>query len=448
VTMTNPERDPIFRGLMVAMAVAVLIALVFDGLSKRQTTTVSAESARSAPTLVAVTLEDFSIAPATMKAAAGVPITLSVTNKGQSAHEVAVDVNGTTMQTPMLQAGGGGSLSLPALQAGSYKVWCTVPGHEALGMTASLVVGSGSAATDSSSMAGMAGMGSMDHMTPQQMAQGHKQSMTAFPAKTAGVGNQVLKPTMAGGVKVFDLTSSEFRWQTAPGQFVQAFGYNQQVPGPQIRVHQGDTIRVVLHNRLTQPTTIHWHGVTVPNKDDGVPYVTQDPVMPGQTFTYEFKVVDRPGTYLYHSHFNSNEQVSRGLYGTFVVEPTKPTWNEEYSEVLNDGPLGYTIDGKQWPGTAPLVAKLGDTVLVRLANVGTLLHPLHLHGYHFTVIAQDGAPVAKPYEADTVVVAPGETFDVLVHTIYPGVWAFHCHILSHVEGPQGMFGMATALVVK
>jgi FtsP/CotA-like multicopper oxidase with cupredoxin domain len=206
---------------------------------------------------------------------------------------------------------------------------------------------------------------------------------------------------------------------------------------------------VVLLNHLSEPTTIHWHGVTVPNKDDGVPYVTQDPVMPGKSYTYDFTVVDEPGTYLYHSHFNSTDQVSDGLYGAFVVEPKgAPKWDAEYTEILNDGSLGYTIDGKGWPATAPMTAALGQDILIRLANVGQMLHPIHLHGYHFKVIAQDGAPLDRPYSADTVVVAPGETYDLLVHTDQPGVWAMHCHILSHVEGPNGMFGMATALIVK
>jgi manganese oxidase len=83
-----------------------------------------------------------------------------------------------------------------------------------------------------------------------------------------------------------------------------------------------------------------------------------------------------------------------------------------------------------------------------MANVGQMLHPIHLHGYHFTVIAQDGAPVRRPHGADTLVVAPGETYDVVVHATNPGVWALHCHILSHVEGPEGMSGMATALIVQ
>jgi FtsP/CotA-like multicopper oxidase with cupredoxin domain len=253
---------------------------------------------------------------------------------------------------------------------------------------------------------------------------------------------------MDHGVKVFNLMAMPISWEVAPGQSVMAWAYNEQVPGPQIRVHQGDRIRVVLTNHLTEPTTIHWHGVTVPNDMDGVPYVTQDPVMPDGTFTYEFRVVDPPGTYLYHSHFDSTTQVANGLYGAFVIEPDHPTWDVEYTAILNDGALGYTINGKGWPATAPMTAKLGQTVRIRLANVGQMLHPLHLHGYHFTVVSRDGAEVQRPYEADTLVVAPGETYDVQVKATYPGVWALHCHILSHVEGPQGMYGMATALIVS
>jgi FtsP/CotA-like multicopper oxidase with cupredoxin domain len=292
------------------------------------------------------------------------------------------------------------------------------------------------------------GGGSEGTMTAEQMASMHEDSMKAFPATTKGLGGQILEPTVEDGVKVFNLMAMAIQWETTPGQSVMAFAYNEQVPGPQIRVHRGDRIKVILQNHLPEPTTIHWHGLTVPNKADGVPYVTQDPVMPGETFTYQFTVKDAPGTYLYHSHFNSTAQVGNGLYGAFVIEPnSKPSWDVEYTEVLNDGTLGYTIDGKGWPATAPMTAKLGQDVLIRLANVGQMLHPIHLHGYHFTVIAQDGAALQRPYSADTVVVAPGETYDVLVHTDQPGVWAMHCHILSHVEGPEGMFGMATALIV-
>ena len=299
---------------------------------------------------------------------------------------------------------------------------------------------------DTGSSTGSTG-GSMGTMTADQMAAAHKKSTLAFPAKTAGLGGQPLSYTMDHGVKVFDLRAEDVRWEVSPGQFVDAMAYNGAVPGPQIRVNQGDSIRVVLHNEMKQPTVIHWHGVTVPNAMDGVPYITQDPVMPGESFAYAFPIVDPPGTYMYHSHFNSTDQVASGLYGSFVIVPKHATWDKEYTEFLNDGTIGYTINGKSFPATEPLTAKLGQSLLIRMENVGQFLHPFHLHGYHFTVMAQDGAPLQHPYSADTVVVAPGETYDLLVHAVYPGVWAFHCHILPHVEGPQGMFGMVTALIV-
>jgi len=173
--------------------------------------------------------------------------------------------------------------------------------------------------------------------------------------------------------------------------------------------------------------------------------------------------------YVYHSHFNSTEQVGSGLYGAVIVLPKKGSWqyptytldpmghlktgapatiDDEYTLFLGDGPLGYVLNGKSFPATAPLVAKQGDWVLIHLANDGSALHPMHLHGYHFEVVSQDGFPLDQPYLADTLVIAPGQRFDVLVHAVYPGAWAFHCHILPHVEGPEGMYGMVTALVVQ
>ena len=105
---------------------------------------------------------------------------------------------------------------------------------------------------------------------------------------------------------------------------------------------------------------MHFHGLTVPNGMDGVPGLTQDPIMPGESFTYSFKVLDQPGTYMYHSHFNSAEQVGLGLYGAFIVEPDSPSWDREYTMFLNEGAFGYTINGKGFPATQPLTAKLGS----------------------------------------------------------------------------------------
>ena len=117
---------------------------------------------------------------------------------------------------------------------------------------------------------------------------------------------------------------------------------------------------------------------------------------------------------------------------------------------VGDGPLGYNLNGKAFPATQPLVADEGDWVLIHMANDGSLLHPMHLHGFHFQVVGEDGFPLSKQnrYMADTLVIAPGSRFDIMVKADYPGAWAFHCHILPHVEGPEGMFGMVTALVVQ
>jgi FtsP/CotA-like multicopper oxidase with cupredoxin domain len=164
-------------------------------------------------------------------------------------------------------------------------------------------------------------------------------------------------------------------------------------------------------------------------------------------FTYEFTVVEPPGSYMYHSHHNATAQVGKGLLGAFVVEPRTRGWDVEQAVVLGDGELGYTINGKGFPATAPLAVKRGQRVLLRFMNAGAQLHPMHLHGFHFRVVARDGRPVT-PYDVDTLTVGPGERYDALFVADTPGVWAFHCHILSHAESDQGMHGMVTAVVVK
>jgi FtsP/CotA-like multicopper oxidase with cupredoxin domain len=223
--------------------------------------------------------------------------------------------------------------------------------------------------------------------------------------------------------------------------------YNGQIPGPELHVRTGDRIKVVLHNQMPQSTAIHFHGLEVPNAMDGVPFLTQPPVKAGGSFTYEFTVKDAPGTYMYHSHHNATEQVTKGLLGAFVVDPPAKTWNVEQTLILGDGPLGFTLNGKGFPATQPITATLGQTVLVRFINAGQLSHPMHLHGFHFTVVARDARPIA-PYVIDTLSVGPGEIYDATFTADSPGVWAFHCHILSHAESEHGMHGMVTAVIVS
>ena len=285
----------------------------------------------------------------------------------------------------------------------------------------------------------------------EEMDRMHEAGVKAFPAKTAGAGNQPLQPRIENGVKIFDLTCNVVPWEVTPGQMVEAWSYNGQVPGPQIRVTEGDTVRVVVKNELPESTGVHMHGVMVPNNMDGVPFITQPPIRPGETFTYEFKARN-PGSHMYHSHLNATKQVGQGLLGAFIIEPKRRRAIErvdvDYVMIINDGYHGYTINGKGFPATEPIVAKLGQKLRVRFMNEGMMIHPMHLHGMHMTVIDKDGWPQPQPWKCDTLNVAPGERWDVIVHCNNPGTWAFHCHILPHAESPHGMFGMVTALVVQ
>jgi FtsP/CotA-like multicopper oxidase with cupredoxin domain len=281
----------------------------------------------------------------------------------------------------------------------------------------------------------------------------HEAVMKAFPAKTAGKGNQPFAPRIEKGVKVFELTAEKIQWETAPNQKVEAWAYNQQVPGPQIRVREGDRVRVVLHNKLEQSTAIHFHGLELPNDIDGVPFITQPPIKPGATYTYEFTVPEgNHGSHMYHSHHNAAQQVGLGLLGAFLVEPRDPAPIEkvdvDYTLILNDGAHGYTFNGKSFPATEPIKAKKGQKMRIRFMNEGMMIHPMHLHGMHMTVISKDGWAVPAPWKCDTLNVAPGERWDVIVNCKNPGVWAFHCHILPHAESDHGMFGMVTAVIVE
>ena len=279
----------------------------------------------------------------------------------------------------------------------------------------------------------------------------HEKGIKAFPAKSEGKGNQLLKPRLEKGVKCFDLTASVINWETEAGKKVEAWAYNGQVPGPMIRVREGDRIRVSVTNELPESTSVHFHGVEMPNDQDGVPFITQPPVKPGETYTYEF-TVPNSGSHMYHSHHNSTKQVGLGLLGAFIVEPKQPRAIEkvdvDHTLILNDGAHGYTLNGKGFPATEPIVAKLGQKVRIRFMNEGMMIHPMHLHGMHMTVIDKDGWPQPQPWKCDTINIAPGERWDVIVNCTNPGTWAFHCHILPHAEGEHGMFGMVTALVVQ
>jgi FtsP/CotA-like multicopper oxidase with cupredoxin domain len=267
---------------------------------------------------------------------------------------------------------------------------------------------------------------------------------------TKGKGNQPLPFTMDGNVKVFQLTADEVDWEIEPGRTEKARGYNKMIPGPILRATEGDRIRVVVKNNLTESHGVHWHGVTVPNNMDGVPFVTQDPILPGASWTYEFTLRNW-GTHMYHAHHNSMDQMNRGLLGAFIIDPKDssvyPKHDKEVIMISNDTLLGFTLNGKAFPATDAIVVKKGERILLRWMNEGMMMHPWHVHGLVMNVFARDGFLLQAPFKCDTLDVSPGTRWDAYIEATEPGVWALHCHILSHAESPAGFFGMVTAIVV-
>jgi FtsP/CotA-like multicopper oxidase with cupredoxin domain len=430
-------------------AFAVVASVVGVGFALRAIDQSEASgSSDSGAVAVPVTLSEFAIEPSTIEVASGGA--LQVTNTGSVAHNVRIE--DTDLATPDIPAGASESLDVSALAPGSYTVICTIAGHESAGMTAQLIVGASGASgsTDHSAHGGSAADGAM---TAEQMDAMMAAVTHAFPAATEGKGAQLLPPTvLADGTKQFELTTSIVKWEVEPGKFVDAWAYNGQVPGPTIKVETGDKVRVVLHNELPESTAIHWHGILVPNAMDGVPDITQPPVKPGESFTYEF-VARESAVGMYHSHHNSAKQVANGLAGAFLVDrlpmPDGLPVDVEYPMMLNDsGTIGYSLNGKSFPATEPVVVNSGERVLVHYLNEGVMAHPMHLHGMHGLVVAKDGMPLASPYEADTINIAPGERYSVLIEATEPGTWAWHCHILTHAETEEGMFGMVTAMIVR
>ncbi len=260
-----------------------------------------------------------------------------------------------------------------------------------------------------------------------------------------------LKFEMDGDVKVFRLTIDEMDWPIDEKMpTVAALGYNKQWPGPTIRATEGDKLRVIFKNNLKETSSVHFHGEEFADFfQDGVPFVTQKPIVPGETYTYEF-TTSNAGSLMYHSHHNASDQVGRGLLGAFIVDP-KPDpvkYDREYIWISNDTLGGFTINGHGFPAVLPVLAAVGEQVRIRFMNEGTMMHPWHLHGLPMRVVERDGWPLGgASFTCDTLGVNPGERFDVLIDAKTPGVWAFHCHILPHAEGPNGMFGMVSTLIV-
>ena len=450
-------------GTLLALAAATTAA-VAAGRAGDDGTGVPTAAGSTGPAVVKATLTEFTVSLETSSVPAG-EVQVEVTNTGKIPHTLGL--KGSDLVTKELNGGDTATLSLGELEPGSYTLNCTVPGHAEAGMTTTLTV-TEAGAGGSSATPGMGGMGGGDSGAETKdwpaLDRAMEESIKKFPAKTEGVGGEVLEPkVLADGTKHFELTAEITDWEVSPGNVVKAWTYNGQVPGPTIKVDPNDKLEIVLHNKLPLGTDVHWHGLRTPNAQDGVAPLTQDLIRPGESYTYRFSV-GAPTVAMYHPHHHAQMGIPNGLLGTILVgEVALPTGRtisgiafpetielaQEFPMVLNDaGEIGFSLNGKSFPATAPVVANQGDWILVHYLNEGLIPHPMHLHGMEGLVVARDGFALSEPYFVDTILVAPGERFSVLIHADNPGTWAWHCHILNHAEKEEGMFGMVTALIVK
>jgi len=251
-----------------------------------------------------------------------------------------------------------------------------------------------------------------------------KEFQNAYPTEAA--------PT--GIIREFNISAAPTVIPLFNGRPVNVWAYNGQVPGPSIRIRLGETLRVVFTNKLPQPTTIHWHGVRVPNNMDGVPHVTQPPIQPGESFTYEFTPKDA-GTFWFHPHIRASEQVERGLFGVLIVDDAKPLpYSQDVTWVLDDWLLGQdgeispefntrhdlahdgrwgnkiTVNGDE---AASMSVRPGERIRLRLLNVanGRVFSP-DFSALNARVIAADGMYASAPFTPSGLEISPGNRLDL------------------------------------
>ncbi len=272
-------------------------------------------------------------------------------------------------------------------------------------------------------------------------------------------GGSTLSFKVVDGVKVFHMIAEPVEHEFAPGLRANCWGYNGQVHGPTIEAVEGDRVRVYVTNKLKAPTTVHWHGIFLPNGMDGVGGLNQKSIQPGETFMYEW-TFRQSGTFMYHSHHDEMTQMAMGMIGMIVVHPRKPppgyAVDRDFVIMLSEWAIEpgtkrpdpnamsdfniLTMNAKCYPGTVPLVCKTGDRIRIRFGNLSAMdHHPVHLHGYYFKITATDGGriPASAQWPETTVLVPTGSTRDVEFVADAPGDWAMHCHMTHHVMNQMG-----------
>ena len=256
---------------------------------------------------------------------------------------------------------------------------------------------------------------------------------------------------MKDGVKEFHLVAGEYTQEFAPGFKVKVWGYNGSSPGPTIEAVEGDRVRILVTNKLPEHTSVHWHGVLLPSGMDGVGGLSAPHIKPGETYAYEF-TLRQHGTQMYHPHGDEMLQIALGMMGMFVIHPKDPdesrvdrdfVWMTHAWKVdpgtsrpnpaeMTDFNI-WSLNGRIFPGTLPMVVKTGQRVRIRVGNLSMVEHPMHLHGHHFEVSGTDGGPIppARRWREATVQVPVGTTRDVEFIADNPGDWAYHCHKSHH-----------------
>jgi FtsP/CotA-like multicopper oxidase with cupredoxin domain len=270
--------------------------------------------------------------------------------------------------------------------------------------------------------------------------------------------NAALPWKLVDGVKVYHLIAEPVTHAFAPGLEAECWGYNARVHGPTIEAVEGDRVRIYVTNKLGAPTTVHWHGILLPNGMDGVGGLNQRVIRPGETFKYEFPLVQH-GTYMYHSHHDEMTQMALGMLGLIVIhprQPDRPRPDRDYAFMLSEWKIVpgtrrpdpnemndfnvLTMNARAFPGTTPIVAKVGERVRLRFGNLSAMdHHPIHLHGYTFKLVETDGGviPEAGQWPETTVLVPVGSTRTVEFVADAPGDWAMHCHMTHHVMNQMG-----------
>ncbi len=320
-------------------------------------------------------------------------------------------------------------------------------------------------------------LGLVAALTWASLTSGQSSVPAATPADRASLEQLLAERTVAptGQTRRFDLTVKEADWELLPGVVTRAVTFNGTVPGPTIRVTEGDTVEIAVTNALNEPTSIHWHGLHIPNDQDGVGGVTQPMIESGETFNYRF-IAPHAGTFMYHAHgTSSREQIDRGLYAPFIIDPaggdaiaadkevTLTIGNWMVGDGAGDMPgmdMGadtsmsmeydyFTINGKSFPATEAIEVEEGQLVRLRFLNPSQTIHPMHLHGMDMAIVAKDGEPLAEPQRINTLDLGQGETYDVVILADNPGTWLLHCHDLHHASNAgQEPGGLIVAITVK